>query len=101
MLPKMPGIGKISDEDIDEYAIVRTEAITQSMTPEERAKPMLINSSRRSRIARGSGTMPQDVSQLLKQFDQMRKMMRQAMMIPGLGKKSRKARKALPKMKGF
>ena len=101
MLPKMPGIGKISDEDIDEYALVRTEAIIQSMTPEERAKPMLINSSRRSRIAKGSGTMPQDVSQLLKQFDQMRKMMRQAMMIPGLGKKSRKARKALPKMKGF
>jgi signal recognition particle subunit SRP54 len=101
MLPKMPGIGKISDEDIDEYAIVRTEAIIQSMTPAERAKPMLINSSRRARIANGSGTKPQDVSQLLKQFDQMRKMMRQAMMIPGLGRKSRKARKALPKMKGF
>ena len=101
MLPKVPGIGKISDEDIDESAIVRTEAIIQSMTPEERHKPMLINASRRSRIARGSGTMPQDVSQLLKQFDQMRKMMRQAMAIPGLGKKSRKARKALPKMKGF
>jgi signal recognition particle subunit SRP54 len=101
MLPKVPGIGKISDEDIDEAAIVRTEAIIQSMTPEERHKPMLINASRRSRIARGSGTMPQDVSQLLKQFDQMRKMMRQAMNIPGLGRKSRKARKALPKMKGF
>jgi len=101
MLPKIPGIGKISDEDIDEYALVRTEAIIQSMTPQERSKPMLINASRRSRIAKGSGTMPQDVSQLLKQFDQMRKMMRQAMMIPGLGRKSRKARKALPKMKGF
>ncbi len=102
MLPKVPGIGKISDEDIDEYAIVRTEAIIQSMTPDERAKPMIIDSSRRSRIARGSGTKPQDVSQLLKQFDMMRKMMKQAMgVIPGMGRKSRKARKALPKMKGF
>lgn len=101
MLPKIPGMGKISEEDVDEYALVRTEAIIQSMTPDERAKPMLINSSRRSRIAQGSGTKPQDVSQLLKQFDMMRKMMRQAMAIPGLGKKSRKARKNMPKMKGF
>jgi signal recognition particle subunit SRP54 len=102
MLPKVPGIGKISDDDIDEYAIVRTEAIIQSMTPDERARPMIIDSSRRSRIARGSGTKPQDVSQLIKQFDMMRKMMKQAMGgIPGLGRKSRKARKNLPKMKGF
>ncbi|MEX0875701.1 MAG: signal recognition particle protein [Actinomycetota bacterium] len=102
MLPKIPGIGKISDEDIDEGALVQTEAIIQSMTPTERAKPQLINASRRKRIADGSGTRPQDVSTLLKQFDQMRKMMRQAMGgIPGLGRKSRKARKALPKMKGF
>ncbi len=102
MLPKIPGIGKISDEDIDEGALVQTEAIIHSMTPLERSKPQLINASRRKRIADGSGTRPQDVSSMLKQFDMMRKMMRQAMGgIPGLGRKSRKARKALPKMKGF
>ena len=104
MLPKIPGIGKISDDQIDERALVRTEAIIQSMTPGERAKPQLINGSRRERIARGSGTKPQDVSNVVKQFDMMRKMMRQTLgRIPGVpGRKAgRKARRALPKMKGF
>lgn len=103
MLPNMPDIGKVSEDDIDEGALVRTEAIIQSMTPAERAKPQIINPSRRRRIADGSGTKPQDVSMLLKQFDMMRKMLRQSLgRIPGVGRKSgRKARKALPKMKGF
>jgi signal recognition particle subunit SRP54 len=104
MLPKMPGVGKIPDDAIDEGAIVKTEAIIQSMTPLERRKPQLINGSRRSRIANGSGTKPQDVSQLIKQFEMMRKMMRSTLgRIPGMpGRKAgRKARRALPKMKGF
>ena len=102
MLPGMPKVGKINPDDIDEDALVRTEAIIQSMTLNERRKPQIINGSRRLRIANGSGTRPQDVSTLIKQFDMMRKMMRQAMGgVPGLGRKSRKARKALPKMKGF
>jgi signal recognition particle subunit SRP54 len=103
MLPKLPGIGKIPDEAIDEQQLVRTKAIIQSMTKVERKRPELINASRRLRIANGSGTRPQDVSQLIKQFEQMRKMMKSALgSIPGMGRKtSRKARKALPKMKGF
>jgi len=104
MLPKIPGVGKISEDQIDEGALTRTEAIIQSMTPGERAKPQIINGSRRERIARGSGTKPQDVSQVVKQFDMMRKMMRQTIgRIPGMpGRKAgRKARRALPKMKGF
>jgi signal recognition particle subunit SRP54 len=104
MLPKLPGIGKISEDQIDEGALVRTEAIIQSMTPRERTKPQLINGSRRERIARGSGTKPQDVSNVVKQFEMMRKMMRSTLgRIPGMpGRKAgRKARRALPKMKGF
>jgi len=103
MIPGMPKVGKINPDDIDEGALVRTEAIIQSMTPGERAKPQIINGSRRQRIATGSGTRPQDVSTLIKQFDMMRKMLRQQMgALPGIGSRSsRKARKALPKMKGF
>jgi signal recognition particle subunit SRP54 len=104
MLPNIPGVGKISEDQIDENALVRTEAIIQSMTPAERSKPQLINGSRRERIAKGSGTKPQDVASLLKQFEMMRKMMRSALgRIPGMpGRKAgRKARRALPKMKGF
>ena len=103
MLPKIPGVGKIPDEAIDENALVMTEAIIHSMTKQERRKPQLINSSRRSRIANGSGTKPQDVSQLIKQFDMMRKMMKQQMGFANrfMGKSNKKARKALPKMKGF
>ena len=104
MLPNLPGVGKISEDQIDEKALVRTEAIIQSMTLGERAKPQLINGSRRERIARGSGTKPQDVSNVVKQFEMMRKMMRSTLgRLPGMpGRKAgRKARRALPKMKGF
>jgi signal recognition particle subunit SRP54 len=103
MLPGMPQIGKIDPDAIDENALVRTEAIIQSMTKAERAKPQIINGSRRLRIANGSGTRPQDVTALIKQFDMMRKMLRQqlgALPVPGM-RSSKKARKALPKMKGF
>jgi signal recognition particle subunit SRP54 len=105
MLPKLPGVGKIPDEAIDENALVMTEAIIQSMTFEERRKPQIINGSRRARIATGSGTKPQDVSALIKQFEMMRKMMKQQMGgIAGRvmsGRSNKKARKAMPKMKGF
>jgi signal recognition particle subunit SRP54 len=99
----MPKIGKINPDDIDEGALVRTEAIIQSMTKAERSKPQIINGARRQRIANGSGTRPQDVSTLIKQFDMMRKMLRQQMgALPGPGSRSsRKARKSMPKMKGF
>ena len=62
---------------VDEREIDRVEAIILSMTPEERRRPELIKGSRRLRIAKGSGTSVQQVNQLVKQFDQMRKLMRQ------------------------
>ena len=73
----IPGVGKaLKDIDIDDNAFKSIEAIIQSMTPQERTHPELLNSSRRQRIAKGSGTDIQEVNRLIKQFDQMRKMMK-------------------------
>jgi signal recognition particle subunit SRP54 len=78
LLKMMPGVGQqLGDMQVDEKELDRLEAIILSMTPAERANPRLINGSRRRRIARGSGTSVQAVSQLVKQFDQMKKVMRQ------------------------
>ena len=72
----IPGVGKaIKDVDIDDDAFKGIEAIIRSMTPKERANPQILNSSRRMRIAKGSGTNIQEVNRVIKQFDQMRKMM--------------------------
>ena len=72
----IPGVGKaIRDVDIPEDAFKGVEAIIQSMTPKERSNPGILNTSRRQRIAKGSGTNIQDVNKLIKQFDQTRKMM--------------------------
>jgi signal recognition particle subunit SRP54 len=83
MLPGIPGVGKLSDVEVDEDQVTRLEAIIRSMTPEERADPRLIDGSRRVRIARGSGTQVREVNDLLKQFDQARKMMKQMMKTGG------------------
>lgn len=73
----IPGVGKaIRDVDIDDNAFKSIEAMINSMTPKERANPDIINQSRRSRIAKGSGTNLQDVNRMMKQFDQMKKMMK-------------------------
>lgn len=73
----IPGVGKqIRDVDIDNNAFKPVEAIIQSMTPKERTHPELLNTSRRRRIAKGSGTDIQEVNKLIKQFDQTRKMMK-------------------------
>jgi signal recognition particle subunit SRP54 len=73
----IPGIGKsIKDLDIDDSAFKGIEAIIYSMTPAERANPGILNGSRRVRIAKGSGTTAADVNKLLKQFEEMRKMMK-------------------------
>jgi signal recognition particle subunit SRP54 len=73
----IPGVGKaIKDLDIDDNAFKGIEAIIRSMTAEERKRPDIINSSRRQRIAKGSGTNIQDVNRLLKQFEDTRKMMK-------------------------
>lgn len=73
----IPGVGKaIKDIDIDDNAFKGIEAIILSMTPKERTNPEILNTSRRARIAKGSGTNVQDVNRLIKQFDQTRKMMK-------------------------
>jgi signal recognition particle subunit SRP54 len=79
LLGMMPGVnaGSLKNAELDEKQMARTEAIILSMTPDERMRPELINGSRRKRIAKGSGTSVEDVNKLLKQFDQMRKMMKQ------------------------
>ncbi|MCK6562198.1 signal recognition particle protein [candidate division KSB1 bacterium] len=75
----MPGLGgKIpKDVEVDEKALVRVEAIIQSMTPAERQRPQILNGSRRLRIAKGSGNSVQEVNRLLKQYEMMKKMMKQ------------------------
>jgi signal recognition particle subunit SRP54 len=81
IMEMIPGAGKMSkamkNMQVDEKALDRIEAIIDSMTPKERQNPEIIGSSRKKRIAAGSGTRVQDVNQLLKQFTQMRKMMKQ------------------------
>jgi signal recognition particle subunit SRP54 len=72
----IPGANKIGEQDIDENAIVRMQAILDSMTAREREFPQLINGSRKKRIAKGSGTSVQEINRLLKQYLQMKKMMR-------------------------
>lgn len=73
----LPGMGNsMKDADIDEKAFKQTEAIIQSMTPQERANPQIINGTRRKRLAAGSGTTIQDVNRLIKQFEDMHKMMK-------------------------
>ena len=79
ILGMLPGVktGALKDAQIDEDQMKRTEAIILSMTQKERLQPELINGSRRKRIANGSGTTVEDVNKLLRQFDQMKKMMKQ------------------------
>jgi signal recognition particle subunit SRP54 len=73
----IPGVGKaIKDIDIDDNAFNGIEAIIRSMTPKERTNPEILNTSRKNRIAKGSGTSIQEVNRLIKQFDQTRKMMK-------------------------
>jgi signal recognition particle subunit SRP54 len=74
----IPGVQRLpANAHVDDRALVRLEAIIQSMTSEERQRPSIINGSRRKRIAAGSGTTVQEVNRLLKQFDEMQRMMKQ------------------------
>ena len=78
MIPGMGQMGKkLSVGDLDDGRVQRIEAIIRSMTPDERQRPEIINGSRRRRISRGSGTTPQDVNQLLNQFKQTQKLVKQ------------------------
>jgi signal recognition particle subunit SRP54 len=90
MMPKVGMFKELKDVKVDEKEIQRVVAIIDSMTPRERANHMLINGSRRRRIAKGSGTTVQEVNQLLKQYAQARKMMKSisgGMLSGGLAKK--------------
>lgn len=78
LVSMMPGLaGKVKDGDIDEGKLERTKAIILSMTKKERTDPTIINSSRKKRIAAGSGTTVQEINQLLKQFDQTKQLIKQ------------------------
>lgn len=77
LLGMIPGMGaQLKDIQIDDKQVARVEAIILSMTPKEREKPEIVNASRKKRIAAGSGMQVQDVNRLLKQFEEMKKMMK-------------------------
>ena len=100
MLGMIPGVGKqLKDVDIDESQFSRVEAIILSMTTAERGKPELINPSRKRRIAAGSGVKVEEVGRLLKQYESMRKMMKQLKGM-GKGKKGGRGMAALGMMGG-
>ena len=74
----LPGMGQVKEADLDSGALVRVAAILDSMTPRERRQPQILNGSRKKRIARGSGRSVPEVNRILKQFSQMKRMMKQA-----------------------
>ncbi len=88
----LPGGDKIKEEDIDDKQLLHVEALIRSMTPQERENPKLINPSRKRRIAAGSGQKVEDVNKLLRQFEQMQKVMKQ---FSGKGKKGKMSRRAM------
>ncbi len=94
ILGMIPGMGKMPDLSAGEGELKRIEAMIQSMTSRERRQPEILNASRKSRIARGSGTQVSDVNSLLKQFNMMKKMMKQM----GKMQKAAKRRGAMPGM---
>lgn len=96
LLAQIPGGASLKNAQIDEKALVRTESIILSMTPAERENPSIIGSSRKQRIAKGSGVRVQDVNMLMNQYETMRKMLRQ-FSGPGAGKKM----KRMGRMKGM
>jgi signal recognition particle subunit SRP54 len=92
ILGMLPGMGNLKEalaqrDAVDEGQLARVEAIINSMTPKERRNHAIINGSRRKRIAKGSGTKVEEVNRLLKQFVQMKKMLKQLGGMTGLGKK--------------
>jgi signal recognition particle subunit SRP54 len=91
MIPGMPK--ELKNQEIDDKDIGRIEAIIHSMTPAERANPVLIDGSRRSRIASGAGTSPSEVKKLCDQFREVQKMMKRFGNMPGIGKKMKKGKK--------
>ncbi|MBG6245606.1 signal recognition particle protein [Candidatus Symbiopectobacterium sp. 'North America'] len=98
MMSKLPGVGQLPDNvksQMDDKVLVRMEAIINSMTQQERAKPEIIKGSRKRRIATGSGMQVQDVNRLLKQFDDMQRMMKK-MKNSGMAKMMRSMKGMIP-----
>jgi signal recognition particle subunit SRP54 len=93
MLPGMGNIKELAPEGVDEKQLLRVDAIINSMTADERRSHQIINGSRRKRIARGSGTSVEEVNRLLKQFVQMRKMLRMVGGMSGGGSKKTGSRR--------
>jgi signal recognition particle subunit SRP54 len=88
LMGMIPGVGKaIKDVDISDDAFKGVEAVINSMTPFERANPDVINQSRRQRLAKGSGKSMEDINALMKQFDQMKQMMKMMNKMPMAGMK--------------
>ena len=102
LMGMIPGMSSVKDLQVDEKALGRVEAIIHSMTPQERENPGILGSSRKKRIAAGSGTRVEDVNKLLKQFQTMQQMIKQ-FSGKGAGKKLKKLQKrgGLPGMGGF
>jgi signal recognition particle subunit SRP54 len=97
MIPGMGGVKGLKDAKVDEKELKRVEAVIQSMTQDERSDPGILNAGRRRRIAAGSGTSVQDVNLVVKQFDEMKKMMK--MLTGGMGKGKKRSR--MPNMPFF
>ena len=96
LLAQLPGGANLKNLQVDEKAMLHTEAIIQSMTPRERDNPASLNASRKKRVAAGAGVKVEDVNRLLKQFETMRGMVRQ-FSGPGAGRKM----KRMGRMKGM
>ncbi|MGI6616991.1 MAG: signal recognition particle protein [Saccharofermentanales bacterium] len=97
MLAMMPGVGKqLGNLDVDETALDRTRAIIQSMTVRERNNPKVLNASRRRRVASGSGVTVQEVNRVVRQYDDMVKMMKQFGMLGGGKKRRRRPKRGMP-----
>jgi signal recognition particle subunit SRP54 len=94
----IPGMSHVKEADLDSRAIVRVVAIIDSMTPKERRFPQILNARRKRRIAKGSGQTVQEINRLLKQFAQIKRMMRS---VQGMGKgKGKRGKAAIPGMRG-
>ncbi len=102
LLGMLPGMGQMKEQlsQIDDRDVDRVMAIIRSMTPIERKQPKILNASRKSRIARGSGVTVTEVNQLLDRFEEARKMMKQMAGMAGVGGGARKARRQVKKGKG-
>ncbi|EDN71822.1 signal recognition particle protein [Beggiatoa sp. SS] len=99
LMDKIPGINQVPDKAksmLNDKEIKRMEAIINSMTPLERRTPTVIKGSRKRRIAKGSGTLIQDVNRLLKQFTQMQKMFKQVSKKRGIGNIMRGVKGKMP-----